>query len=349
MIELPGDERAAVEKLQRLLDLADAGVGQAALDVDPGARPVIGRRRRRATASAPGSWRSGRTAPSGPRISLRRRIASAVQRTTSTTLTGQNCGCMHDAALLDCCAVVELPCATPIVSGKSPGVACRWLTPQGATTRASCVLGRGARVELHAQHPPRVLQEQRARAVELLERLVGLPPVVEGLAEHRVVADRVDPADLPVGSERLDGAGAGAVERALRVAVLAAVELLDAGVIGLRGNRVAELGAAPPAPTIAPESPTAATSARAAARRQHACACIVSLLRKRLRRTADDGRDMPPARTLAHSTSLLARRRFSPQLRAERADSAAPNARRRRRALASRRGRVDSRRFLRRL
>jgi hypothetical protein len=76
----------------------------------------------------------------------------------------------------------------------------------------------------------------------LFKGLLGLTPMIKGLAEHGVVADRVDPTDRAPLVNGPDRAIEAATERALSVAQLAAIELLNAYVVRLRRDRIAELG-----------------------------------------------------------------------------------------------------------
>src|SRR5690606_21085596 len=88
----------------------------------------------------------------------------------------------------------------------------------------------------------RVLQNERASLLELPESLLRLPAVVEGFAQHRVIADCDDPADRAGGADRLHADGERKAEGPLSVAKVAAIEIFDAVVEVLRGDRVAELG-----------------------------------------------------------------------------------------------------------
>ena len=93
VIELAVDDERAAEQHVGFVELAHAGLREAAEQIDPRARPMIGRRQIAAREARPtAAFEIGSCGASGPSSSLRRRIASAVMRITSTTLTRQNIG-----------------------------------------------------------------------------------------------------------------------------------------------------------------------------------------------------------------------------------------------------------------
>ncbi len=240
MIVLPRGDDRPVQHGDRLGFAAGGDQGQTELDVDPGLRPVVGRARARGKGRhqvgrhrVPAAQRAHQL---GPPPDGQRGAADDL-----LDLDRKHLGRHHRAAPPDRGVDVDLPLAHEhrfrVLTAYRLPVA----RAPGAGPLAQFARGADGGREIDPHHPVGKGQVEGQGVVVMALGLVQLAHVVVALADHRVIADRVDPAAL----RRLDSAAPFIHEQVAGVLVFALVEGIESRMVRNRRNRAHLLGLRP--------------------------------------------------------------------------------------------------------